>query len=417
MRQYTCVCLLPIVVSASCVAQTRPPAPACEMAPVVREALNALPRTWDYHTPLGERMKPIRALVERSPADPFVQQQYQDSFRRLTNLSKEFDRAFAVYHKHPTDPLYRYLEARLTASFDAAKAEGMFNQVIAERPEFPWSHSGIAELTDRSGARDTAKAEQHLRAFLSACPSALEGYALLRTVDNPEMIRNGAARFRQLLEAKLDYVSLPYWRYLWDQEFRAAPKEQQEGVRQSILEDAASLRRILPTPSRDWYSIFDYAATLTKDADLRKWLEETTLRQFPGSIIAVNVERAQWSREHPNPGRGAKPEELKAYSDLYSGRQEDLAERHPGDYNVIYDRWQSVRGSSVPRPIEERLAIADAFSAMVRRSPDAGSMTPPLDILLADLYVNWRVRLEQVPLLIQSGFQVAELVRLPAEDG
>lgn len=265
-------------------AQTSQSPSSCEMAPAVRQALNNLPNAWDARIPLEERMKPVRALLEKYPRDLFVQQRYQDMFRGHTDLYKEFDAAFALYRARPDDPTLRYLEARLTAGFHRPKAEEMLNDLIARQPDFPWPHLAIAEMTDRSGARDAKKAEPHLRAFLAACPSSVEGYALLRTAEDPEMIREGAAKLRPLLEAQGDYVSWPYWRYLWDLEFRAAPKEQQETVRQRVLKDAESLKKLPPAPSREWFQILDYAANLTKDQDLRSWLEETVLQKFPGFL-------------------------------------------------------------------------------------------------------------------------------------
>jgi hypothetical protein len=167
----------------------------CEASPEVRRALNRTPNLYDYTIPLEDRMKPIRALVEEYPGDVFVHQRYQDRFRRLTHLYQEFDRAFEIYRSRPADPVSRYLEARLTGSFDARQAEAMLTHLIAREPAFPWPHLAIAELTDRRGFRDTTKAETHLRAFLAACPESIEGYAMLRTVEDAEMIREGARNF------------------------------------------------------------------------------------------------------------------------------------------------------------------------------------------------------------------------------
>ena len=45
----------------------------------------------------------------------------------------------------------------------------------------------------------------------------------------------------------------------------------------------------------------------------------------------------------------------------------------------------------------------------MRRSPDAGSSTPPWPVSLADFYTRWRARLDQVPSLIQGGLKAVEL--------
>jgi thiol-disulfide isomerase/thioredoxin len=407
VSSHNSIILIAAICIARCAAQTPQPS-VCVMSPAVREALNAAPNAWDYRISFQERMKPLRSVVEKHPSDVAAQRRFQDAFRTATHLYAEFDAAFATYRTKPRDPLYRYLEARLTASFDRTKAEEMYSRLLQEQRGFAWAHLGIAELTDHSGARDAKKAEPHLRAFVAACPQSVDGYALLRTVEDPEMIRDGAAKLRPLLEAQVDTVSLPYWRYLWDLEFRATPKDQQEAVRQRVLRDAELLKKIPRAPSRDWYYAFDYAVTLTRSETLRDWLESTVLKDFPDAIIAVNVERAQWARQHPRPARDAKPEEIKAWSDLNSAWQEETARRHPDDYNVIYDQWLALSGNT-SRPLAERLAIADAFSIMKRRSPDVGWSSTPLDVELANLYTKWNVRSDQVVGLVQSGMKAAEL--------
>jgi thiol-disulfide isomerase/thioredoxin len=94
---------------------------------------------------------------------------------------------------------------------------------------------------------------------------------------------------------------------------------------------------------------------------------------------------------------------------LEKGWQATLAKRFPVDDSVLFDRWQTVLPGSTARPLEERVAIADAYSAMMLRSPDTGSSVPPLAVPLADLYTRWRVRLDRVPALIQEGLKGAEL--------
>ena len=163
-------------------------------------------------------------------------------------------------------------------------------------------------------------------------------------------------------------------------------------------------------PTREWYSLFTYAADLTKDPTVRTWLEDAVLR-MPDAPTAPEVERARWSRDHPRPGRDATPETQRAFSELETARQAELAKRYPGDSNVIWDRWLSLRGSGAKLPLDERLAAADAFAAMMRRSPDAGGSVPPFPVALAQFYVAWHVRLDQIRDLLQTGVRDAECKR------
>jgi thiol-disulfide isomerase/thioredoxin len=394
----------------SALAQTTSASPACEPTPAVRQALSSLPNMSDYRIPYEERMKPLRVLLAKYPRDIFVQQRYQDVFTQKWQVYEEFDRAFAMYRSKPADPVFRYLEARLTGAFHAAKAEEMLNDLIAKEPGFPWPHLAITELTVRPGARDAKKAESHLRAFIAACPSSAEGYARLRAVEDADMIATGAAKLRAILEAKRDNWSLPLWRYLWDLEFRAAPKAEQETVRQRGLRDATMLAKNPPAGTREWYLLFQYAAQLTKDQPLLDWLETTIVQRFPTSPLAASVERTRWSREHSRPPQGSKPEEFKAYQAIEEPWHADFEKRWPNDPDVILDRFLltlSSRDLSVP--LDERLSIVDRYLTLRRQSPDCSweSNAPPAKA--AAYYVRWGVRLDEVPAMIQAGLKQSEL--------
>ena len=380
----------------------------CEPSPSVSRALLRAPDTADFTIPRDRRLQPIRDLIARYPNDLFVQRRYQDRFRRYPQLYAEFDRAFALYRSKPDDPAFAYLEARLTASFDSPRAQTMFVKQLAANPSFPWPHLGIVELTDRLGARDAGKAELHLRAFLAACPASPEGYALLRTIEDREMIRQGAAKFRALLESRPIASTLGYWPALWTQELRAAPGHE-DAVRSRILQDVAKLQKVPPVLSQEWYLLFRSAADLTKDAALSSWLDRTVIGRFPHSSFAATIERARWAKENPRPGRGAPAEAFTQFAARERAWNDELAGRFPGDYNALLDRWLSVEPAFAPRPLEQRLAIADAYTALMRRSPDAGSSSPPWRVTLANYYTRWHVRTDQAPGLIQDGLKQAEL--------
>jgi thiol-disulfide isomerase/thioredoxin len=388
--------------------QNPTPSNLCEMSAAVMQGLNALPDMTDFRLSYEERMKPVRALAEKHPNDIFAQLKYQDSFRGRRQLYQEYDRAFEMYRARKEDIVARYLESRLTASFNPVKAEQMLQDIVFRAPDFAWAHWSLAELTDRLGRRDPEKAATHLRVFLKACPSALEGYSLLRNVDDAEMIAEGAKKLRILLEPRTDKISRPYWRTLWDLEFRAAPKQDQEQVRQRVLGDIARLQKLPPADSNDWMQIFRYGAEVTKSQEITDWMESTILKQYPRSPLAIFVERSRWSRMNPPPARDANQDEQRAYSLLQATRMEELYKRWPDDPGLILDKWLRLRSSPITN-MTETLALADKRVALQQRIPDYSMSVPPLAVELADLYVKWRVRLDLVPGLVQAGLRDVEL--------
>lgn len=381
---------------------------ACERAPEVRKALGDLPDVRDFRIPFEERMKPLRELLEKHPGSVFVHHRYQDAFRRSPHLYWEFDRAFDLYRSKPDDPLFRYLDARLTASFDPQKAEEILNDLIVQVPAFPWPHLALVELTDRPNARDPEKAARHLRAFLDACPSSLDGYALLRSVDDPEMIREGARKMRSLLEPmRDDPARLEYWRILWDLEFRAATEGEQEQVRRRVLDDVRAIKKVNAPPTVNWYWLFRSAVQLTGDDSIREWMEHTVMERFPASTLAVTVERERWARSNPPPDRAAGEDAWKQYNLREHAAIREWHKRWPDDPSLAWELWHRPFLRDEP-PDREELRIIDTYRSMIRSSPDYSASYPPESTLLAECYVKWGMRLDQVPGLIDQGMREIE---------
>jgi hypothetical protein len=389
--------------------QTSPAPTQCAPSAAVRLALGALPDMSDYGVPYEERMKPLRALLAKYPRDIFVQQRYQDTFKGKSFLPEEFDRAFAMYRSRPADPLFRYLEARLTAVFDAARAEAMLNEVLAKAPGFAWPHLAIAELTDRDGARDAKKADVHLRAFVAACPASPSGYAMLRTVEDRALLTDGAVKLRRILQAAGNTSDLLPWHDLWELEFRIAPAAEQETVRRQVVRDAESLTKHAAAGTREWLSLLLDAARLTKDPALQALIDTTVLERFPASHLAASVESARWSREHPRPPQRSKPEDVKAYRALQDTWQGDFERRWSNTPLVIVDRFVTLTSRAPSLSLDERLSVVDRYLALKKQSPDCGGSEPPPPIIAAERYARWGARLDQVPAMIQAGLKQAEL--------
>jgi hypothetical protein len=104
----------------------------------------------------------------------------------------------------------------------------------------------MVEMTELLGNANSEVAEGHLRAFLKACPNALEAYAHFKNVKDPEMIRSGAVQLRQFLSLRTDATVWRYYPDLWDLEFRAAPKEEHEQVRRRVRSDVKRLQTLKP---------------------------------------------------------------------------------------------------------------------------------------------------------------------------
>jgi len=231
---------------------------------------------------------------------------------------------------------------------------------------------------------------------------------MLRTADDPEMLHNGAIKLRSLLEARKDAWSLRYWWRLWNLEYRIAPAGARETERRRILQDVASLQEVQPVDSAEWWSVFKAAWQLTGEESIQIWVEDTILAQFSHSSSAVWAEWSRWSREHRPPARDALPEEVKAYLDLQRAFKEESGKRRPDDPEPLNEKWDEL-WTDARIPLSERLALVDKVALLIRKSPEwVDFQDPTFPVLVAELYVRWQTRLDEIPELIKRGIQEAE---------
>jgi beta-lactamase regulating signal transducer with metallopeptidase domain len=335
----------------------RPTCP-CEPSAEVRVALQALPAEPDFSVGRDERMRPLRELAARFPRDIFVHSRLQESFWNNNYLYPEFEQAFASYRNSPDDPVFRYLDARLTGALDPVRSQEKLGRLLDAEPGFAWAHYEIARQSGT--ANDRQKTEKHLRLFLESCPDSLEGYLLLESVDDPAMLRDSAKKFRRVLESRRDASTIRYWPSLWDAEFRVAPEGDRASVLENVRRDLALLQSIPGEFTWDRYGVFRRGYQLTRDKELFAWAQRNL------------ADRRRSGADDPE---------------------------HP-----IFASWPP----DEKLPLDRKLAMVDRALAFQAMSPDyMGQSDPPFFIHVAQLYVSWNVRLDQVPGLVQRDLAAA----------
>jgi hypothetical protein len=193
--------------------------------------------------------------------------------------------------------------------------------------------------------------------------------------------------------------------HLWNLEFRVAQRADYEKVRRRILDDVAMLQKLPPVPNSEWSWVFRIASELTGEDNIRTWMEDVLLKQFPQSLWALNAEWMRWSRDHPQPARDAGPEQWKAYQNLKSAHAQELSKRWPDDPSLIINKWNSLQVDETS-PLADKLASVDKIIKLNRTSPDwLGESDPPFLIRIAELYLNWQARLDEIPQLVKQGLQ------------
>lgn len=267
----------------------------CAMPDGLAARLEQMPGELDASAPWGTRIAALRKLTEDFPQSVTAHLRYQNAFLGRRQFWAEYDRAFAIYRAKPKDRLYRFLEARLTASYDVARGEELLRQLLADQPDFPWTRIALIEAMRHTGRRDSPAIATHYRAFAAACPEAREGLLIALYVDDPELLRTTAARWRPLITEPRFARDWRLWGALWNIELKVAAAADRPAAQKQIEADA---RRLLGNPPAlgeafAWYGAVRQGQMLTNSEDLRAALRGVVNERFADTELAVSAEREE----------------------------------------------------------------------------------------------------------------------------
>jgi thiol-disulfide isomerase/thioredoxin len=371
----------------------------CEPSSKVLRLLEALPPMDDLSIPYAQRIGALRLLAQQNPDDFFIQRAYQESFRHNYWLGDEFDRALALYRER-ADPLARYYEARLLMYSEPKRSREVLEGLLKEHPEFVWPHLEFVEWSSLAGHKsdDTTA---HAKAFTAACPEAL-------VADVRSMVQD-AAVMRRALERRNTWLDLTSWATLWIAEENAGIGA--EALQADVRTD---LKRIESWPFRPYprlRAVYREASRILHDPTVVESLQARVDGEAPDSQLASSFARDKWEHENPRP----KPDDRTAYLE-YEGKEAAADREHlrrwPKDHMAAYGLWRQIQSRAFSGDptvgSAEDLAEIDRWTQLNQLSPDGGVQSPPLETDLARIYVAGKVRLEQVPKLLDLGLRKIE---------
>ena len=381
----------------------------CEASPQTLRLLDALPPLTDISIPFESRIGALRTLAERNPADFFIQRAYQDSFRRRYHLAGEFDRALGMYRSR-AGAMSRYYEARLLMYSRPGRSRATFEELLKAHPEFVWPHLEFVEWSSMPGIRNMDASAPHMKAFRTACPEALAVGERMLPSDDLRITRAA-------LERRNSRLDLSLWPQLWAAEERA-------GIGAGVLHSRvrADVKRIQEWPFRpdpNLLTVYRESSRITKDPALLDQLRATVAREAPQSYLASLFTSEERFNQNPRPRDTSTPEGRKAYQEYQQKEikayRESLRklENVPSAIGSLYrDLEMRARSGEPDVGSPDDLEIIDRFLRFRQSSPDAVMQFPPLETGIARVYVAGKVRLDQIPKLLDQGLrQVSEQMK------
>jgi thiol-disulfide isomerase/thioredoxin len=381
----------------------------CEAPAATLRVLETLPPLREGAIPFEQRVGALRKLAAEHPEDFFLQRAYQDSFRRSFYLADEYDRALEMYRRRNANPLARYYEARLLMMVEPARSKATMEGLMQANPKFVWPHLDFLEWTGLPGRRDTGDAATHWKAFLAVCPAPLDGYFDTALLQDAELVSRVAKDLREGLERRntpLDWEQLPR---VWNAERRAGVAA--EPMRVRVRADVERIEKAPFRPVPELSLVYREAAGILAEPGLPARLRERVMREAPDSTLAYYLLESEWAAQNPRPG-DLSGEAGQAYQKKREAIEREWAQRWPNAGSIVGNQWNRVStrilNSEPGAGSAEDLAALDGVLRALATSPDIMSMSPPMEISLARLYVRARVRLEQVPRLLDAGLSQVE---------
>jgi len=379
----------------------------CEAPASTLRLLEALPPVDDPGVPYESRIGALRALATRYPGDFFLQRYYQDAFRQNFYLADEYDRALAMYRSRPDDALSGYFEARLLMMARPQQARSVFDKLLRGDPQFLWPHIDYLEYTVLPGRRDAAEATARWKSFLAGCPAPIDGYFPTELLQDRELLGTIAKDLRQALERRHSRLDWGHLGTIWGVAERAGtpPGELQSQVRDD-------LRRIASAPlwpSPDLRNVYREAARILADPKVIDGLRERALREAPHSELAFLLGEDDRQDRNPPPKYDAWVGAFEAYEQMHVAA---LLPQWPDAFPLLQAAWGALKARAWERQPSlgsaNDLALIDRWMRAYSASPDGGASWPPVETMVAQFYVTARVRLDQVPRLLDAGLAQIE---------
>jgi thiol-disulfide isomerase/thioredoxin len=368
----------------------------CEAPSKVKAAIEA--GTLPPARPMEERIAAAKKVREQFPEDYFAHRFYQGLFfnRGLFSQSVQ-DEYRALLDTHPDNPTYQMLYVRTLTGTNTPAAIKLLDKMLERQPDHALAHLKLVEIYAAAAFRDDQKLAVHAAAYLKACPSSFGAYSYITRIDDPELVRNGAAHLRGLLDGAVSEEALSLYNTLWTLEFKTTPLSAQEPLRARLRKDVDKLRAQDLTKHAFLLNEIGQAYKMLGDADGTKWVDEQTTKNGSHHSGAATEAIGAWHRAHPYKSGF----ERDAFQELVLKETEGWIRQWPEDPEPRRERFMAMRGIQ-DTPLEEAVTAAQDWLRVYAAHP-GGFMAPYLSV--AQFYAQHNMHYGELPELLEKALQ------------
>jgi len=381
----------------------------CDPAPDVKAALDQLPEQtpalsdWQFHE---QHAAALQALLRQYPGDVFVQRAYINSMYSRPDRGKVIAEYKARYERNPDDPRLAYLYGMTLVGRQSPEAIKLFSAALTEDPKFTWPHLQLVTIYNSSVFLNKEQSAAHLRAFLDACPTSLDGYQPLTRMDDKDLLRPYAARLRTLLATRSDPDAVGAYQTLWSLEFKAHPASEYDALRRQVGQDLERIRQLKLEDKRQWYQALQDGYKLVNDQKQSDWAMEQQLVRLPSTEGTAAMWK--WWKDHHWPGDDVAPDVKRAFfSDLLQ-QSTQWAKGRPNTYFVWSYQLDAMEEIEDVPAADVKVATDQALKVAINNAgpegPDSSTYSD-----LAEVLSKKHLEPERVVELAQKGLAQLEI--------
>ena len=385
----------------------------CEPSPVIKAELKKVADVYEEELPFAARLERqktmLQELMAKYPDDFHLQRRYQDS--RRAGFFADKDALVVDYRaqmeKNPTDPTAVYLYARMLVGRQTKEALALAEKLTQQAPDFPWTQLQLAEIYNYPNFKDAAKSREHLKQWMTKCPNERASFNLVSRIGDQEMMAAAVQRLRTILASSSDNDDFPYWDNLWTLQFKSTPVPEHAQLRKQIAEDVKNLRaKNLNT--KEYLQALQAGYKQVGDKTGQRWAEDEILRLFPKSQVTRWMIQSRYDDDHPYPKPDESEDKKQAYQQQMIQTTSEWIKRWPTDERSWSTRIYSL--SAFKSSANADMEAAYNGYAKAHAAEGAFFSTPPLEVTVAQFYLERGFHLQEIPELIQKGLTDIEKI-------
>jgi thiol-disulfide isomerase/thioredoxin len=319
--------------------------------------------------------------------------------------------------QHTGSVVYEMIEAEALLGRDTPEAIRRLEALKAAHPDLPRIYLQLASAFGFGKFRDKPRVQAELDGFRKLCPDSTDGRFQSEVSQNgsPSQIASLATALREHLEAvtvaggaAAGDPDRGQWETLWSLEFKAHPLAEHPAVRKKIAEDLARFEAL---PAADavarrnevsWLAFLRGGYQSAGDQARADKINGEILEKYPKSAEALRIEQQRFRKDHPMPPAGDEEKTL-AWRRVHLAATREWLKNSPDDDSTLLEVLYDL--SELPDTKANQIADAiDQFQAAYKKHPDFYS-TPPFEWRIAESYIKHKIRLDQVPALVEDSYR------------